>query len=59
MRRGLSGRLSAAEEAAALGDPWGAQPLAVEFQPIPGFCAVSFRCDHAEVAAAESTLAAT
>jgi hypothetical protein len=47
------------EEAAALGDPWGAQSLAVDFQPIPGFCSVSFRCDRAEVAAAESTLEAT
>lgn len=37
--------------------PWGPRRLEVEFVPIPGFCALTFRCDQAEVARADSTLA--
>jgi hypothetical protein len=46
-------------EAERLAYPWPAGHLQVEFIPVPGFCAVNFLCDTAEVVHATLLPAAT
>ena len=46
------------QDAVECAAPWATRRLYVELVPIPGFCALTFLCDRAEVARAESTLPA-